>query len=100
MDEPTTGLDFGQQIRLAATLRGLAQEGFAVLSTTHDPLRARTSFDRVIMLHHGHILADGPAATTLTDQAVRLLYGLGADQPIPSESDDGRWNQAANVSLR
>lgn len=76
LDEPATGLDFGQQLRLGAILRGLSREGLAILSTTHDPLRARTSFDRAILLQEGRVLADGPAGDVITDAAVRTLYRL------------------------
>jgi len=64
LDEPSTGLDFGQQLRLSSILRDLAGDGFAILATTHDPLRARSAFDRVVMLYQGRVLADGPAAST------------------------------------
>lgn len=84
LDEPATGLDFGQQIRLAAILRGLARDGFIVLSTTHDPIRARTSFDRAILLHQGRVLADGAADGVITDEAIRQLYDLHAGQGLPS----------------
>lgn len=83
LDEPATGLDFGQQLRLSAMLRSLANEGYAILSTTHDPLRARTAFDRVVMLQQGRVIEDGPAALTITDDAIRRLYGLAADQALP-----------------
>lgn len=82
LDEPATGLDFGQQLRLGAILRGLSDDGFAILATTHDPIRARAAFGRVVMLHQGRILADGPAAVTVTDDAVRTLYGLRPDQTL------------------
>jgi iron complex transport system ATP-binding protein len=77
MDEPATGLDFGQQLRLAEIMRGLAREGLTVLSTTHDPIRARTSFDRAIMLDHGKVFADGNVADIINESAVRTIYDLG-----------------------
>ncbi|ACB95629.1 ABC transporter ATP-binding protein [Beijerinckia indica] len=76
LDEPETGLDFGQQQRLFAVLRKLAQEGYAVLATTHDPLRARTIFNRAVLIQKGRIKADGPADSVLTAEAIEDLYGL------------------------
>jgi len=76
LDEPETGLDFGQQMRLFAHLRQLAQSGYAILATTHDPLRARSLFDRAILLQNGRITADGPSMDVLTDPAIENLYGI------------------------
>jgi len=48
LDEPETGLDYGQQKRFLNLPRRLASEGYCILTTTHDPLRARDTFDRAL----------------------------------------------------
>ena len=47
MDEPTSNLDFGNQIRLLTVIKGLAASGIGIIMTTHFPdhsfLRATAS---------------------------------------------------------
>jgi ABC-2 type transport system ATP-binding protein len=61
LDEPTVGLDIAARADILARVRALAaDEGLGVLWATHliDEVRAA---DRVILLHRGRVLADGPA---------------------------------------
>ena len=37
MDEPTSNLDFGNQVRVLRVIRRLAADGYAVVMTTHSP---------------------------------------------------------------
>jgi ABC-2 type transport system ATP-binding protein len=60
LDEPTVGLDIGSRNTLVRHVHELcANEGVAVLWATHliDEIYPE---DRVIVLHKGRILADGP----------------------------------------
>jgi iron complex transport system ATP-binding protein len=76
LDEPVSGLDYGNQVRLLALLRTLAAEGHAVLKTTHHPEHALAGSDRVLLLEAGRISADGPPAQVLTPDTLRTLYGV------------------------
>jgi energy-coupling factor transport system ATP-binding protein len=51
---------------LASLLRGVANDGAAVLVATHDPEFAALTADRVVLLAEGRVIADGPAAEVLT----------------------------------
>ncbi|GCE84679.1 ferrichrome ABC transporter ATP-binding protein [Komagataeibacter diospyri] len=74
LDEPETGLDYGQKLRLYALLRRLAAQGHAIVATTHDPVQAAGIFDRAILLRHGRVMADGPAASLLVPSMLDQLY--------------------------
>ncbi|QNT77897.1 ABC transporter ATP-binding protein [Entomobacter blattae] len=74
LDEPETGLDYGQQQRLYILLRQLTAEGYCIFATTHDPLRARQVFQRAILLQNKTILCDGPVSTALSDRLIEKLY--------------------------
>ena len=74
LDEPETGLDHGQKQRLYALLRRLAEQGHAVVATTHDPFQAARVFDRAVLLRDGRIVGDGPAETVLCADMVDRLY--------------------------
>ncbi|MGU3658689.1 ABC transporter ATP-binding protein [Methylobacterium fujisawaense] len=76
MDEPTASLDFGNQARVLGQIRRLAQAGIAVLFSTHDPGHALLCADRLVALHGGRLVADGPSAATVTPALLRLIYGI------------------------
>lgn len=76
LDEPVSGLDYGNQIRLLVLLRTLAAEGYAVLMSTHHPEHALWGADRVVVLQAGQITADGLPAHILTPSAIHSLYGI------------------------
>jgi iron complex transport system ATP-binding protein len=76
MDEPLAGLDYGHQHRLLARLERLAEEGYGVLMTTHDPDQPLSGCQRVAMLINGRIAADGSPAEVLTPAAIHQLYGV------------------------
>jgi ABC-2 type transport system ATP-binding protein len=65
MDEPTVGLDPKSRRDLIASVRAdIAARGTTVLWATH-LVEEATQADRVLVLHHGRLLADGtPAEVT------------------------------------
>lgn len=82
LDEPETGLDYGQQQRLYALLRELADDGYAVVATTHDPLRAAVAYDHAVLLRHGRVMRDGPAVQVLDAEGIARLYARGTGERI------------------
>lgn len=87
MDEPTGGLDYGNQLRLLDLLRTLAADGFGVLKTTHHPDHVLHGSHRVAILREGRILADGAPAEILTRPLMRSLYDVDVE---PHRLADGR----------
>ncbi|VDC31254.1 Hemin import ATP-binding protein HmuV [Pseudogemmobacter humi] len=79
-DEPCAALDPAQAIRTARLLRAEAGAGRAVLATLHDlPLAARHC-TRIVMMHHGRILADGPPADVLREDLMAQVFGIALDR--------------------
>ena len=74
MDEPTSSLDYGNQLRVLQQVRALSREGYTVLLSTHNPQHALTFADRVLALHQGAVAAHGPAREVLTPALIRKLY--------------------------
>jgi len=66
LDEPTRGLDYQGKAALATVLRDLADEGHALLLSTHDVEFAAIAADRVVVLAGGEVVADGPTADVVT----------------------------------
>ncbi|WP_294333545.1 ABC transporter ATP-binding protein [uncultured Sphingomonas sp.] len=63
LDEPTAAMDRGSARTLWGTVRDLADDGAAVLLTSHDLAEADALADRVLVMEAGRIVADDtPAA--------------------------------------
>ncbi len=75
LDEPTNHLDIRHQLELLALLRALGQ---TVIATLHDLTLAADFADRVILLHEGRILADGPPLTALTETNLARAFQVRA----------------------
>jgi ABC-2 type transport system ATP-binding protein len=68
LDEPTNDVDPVRRRLLWAEVRRLAGEGSAVLLVTHNVIEAERSVDRLAILDHGRVLAEGTPAD--------LKYGI------------------------
>ena len=75
MDEPTSSLDYGNQLRVLSVVRELADEGYTVLLSTHNPQHAVWYADRVLALKEGRVAAFGLVRETITPSLLGTLYG-------------------------
>ena len=92
MDEPTASLDYGNQFRLLRQVRQLADSGYTVLLSTHNPEHAFRFATDVLVLREGGVRVFGPAAETLTEELLREIYRIPltvADIPVPGGSVKG-----------
>jgi len=80
MDEPTAGMAPAERTALMALTRRLAAgRGLAVLFTEHDMDIVFGVADRILVLHHGELIAHGAPAEIRADARVREVYlGSGA----------------------
>ncbi len=62
LDEPTTGMDVAGRREFWAAIRADADRGRTVLFATHYLDEADAYADRVVLLSHGRVVADGSAA--------------------------------------
>lgn len=79
LDEPTTGLDPQSRRQLWEVVEAFQGAGGTVLLTTHYMEEAARLADRVAIMDHGQVIADGTPAA--------LVASLGADQVIELELD-------------
>lgn len=75
LDEPTSSLDFKNQLLTWRILTDLKKQGKALLVCTHDPNHVLWFCDRVLIVHEQRLLADGPPQEVLNDSTLRQLYG-------------------------
>lgn len=76
LDEPTTGLDLEARFEVWELIQQLKQEGITILLTTHFLDEAERLCDRIGILKHGQIVAEGSLAdlrTLLPAQEVILV---------------------------
>jgi energy-coupling factor transport system ATP-binding protein len=66
MDEPTTAQDHRGRYQLAELARQFHEEGGTVLMITHDVDLIARYAQRLIVLHEGRVLLDGPTAEVFT----------------------------------
>jgi ABC-2 type transport system ATP-binding protein len=74
LDEPTRSLDAGTTAHFWTTIRTLARQDTTVLLATHNFAEAAVVGDRVLLLHHGELLADRPIQTGENADALRAFY--------------------------
>ena len=73
MDEPSSGLDPRAKRDLASLISGLS---CTRLITSHDLEFVRKCTDRVVLLSHGSVAADGPTDAILDDEGLLVECGL------------------------
>ncbi len=73
LDEPTSAMDVESRQGFWKMMRAFGNEGRTVLFATHHLSEADEIADRVVVLNHGQIVADGPGATLKAAVATRRL---------------------------
>ena len=100
-DEPTAGVDPAARLVVREIIRDLRDDGVCVVLTTHDLDEAERLSDRIVIIDHGKLIADGSPAELMSggpQEAIRfggpenldrvaLAAHLGAavDSPQPGE---------------
>lgn len=77
-DEPVAGLDPAAQITAMQVLAERAAGGGAVLVALHDLGLAARHCSRLVLLHQGRVVADGPPREVLTPERLAHAFGLRA----------------------
>ncbi len=83
MDEPTTGLDPQARHLIWERLKQLLAAGKTILLTTHFMDEAERLCDRLAVIDHGRMIAEGPPRELIArhiESQVVEVYGEGADQ--------------------
>lgn len=87
LDEPTSALDLHHQIEVLNNLQILKDRGVTIVSTMHDITLAAMYADRIVVMHHGSILASGAAEEILHSEALKQAFN---DRIIVHTLESGR----------
>src|SRR3979490_380710 len=116
LDEPTTGLDPRSRNEIWGIVRELVREGTTLLLTTQYLEEADQLADRIAVIDHGRVIAEGTgnelkdrvggqilevelASAAERDRARAVLASVGCGDPEPSERPDRLTLPAARDGL-
>jgi ABC-type multidrug transport system ATPase subunit len=83
LDEPTAGLDPQTRVNLWDILEVLHAQGQTVLLTTHYMEEAEALCDRIAVVDHGLILAEGSVADLLADSGAQTIITVRYKEQVP-----------------
>jgi ABC-2 type transport system ATP-binding protein len=83
LDEPTAGLDPQTRVNLWEILKILHAEGQTILLTTHYMQEAEELCDRIAVIDHGLVLAEGTLDELKTEAAAVTVVNVRYQQPVP-----------------
>jgi iron complex transport system ATP-binding protein len=76
LDEPTSHLDLGNQMKILRVIRRLAEDGMTVILATHFPDHAFLVANVVAILNQGQIGHIGAPDTVITEESMKSTYGV------------------------
>ena len=85
-DEPTASLDPAHQLQIMGILKAQAANNKGVCVVLHDLSLAARYCDRLILLHKGHLVADGIPEDVLSDKRLEEVFDIKVS----------RWNDGEN----
>lgn len=77
LDEPTAHLDVGNQVRVLNTMARLAEDGYGVVMSTHNPDHALMLGDQIAAIDRQGHFTFGVTADVINDGFLSALYGTG-----------------------
>ncbi|QKG28456.1 ABC transporter ATP-binding protein [Campylobacter sp. RM16187] len=80
MDEPTNGLDFGNQIKLLEMIKMLKDDGYTFVQTTHYPRHAKFVSNLVLFLKDGKILSFGSSEELINAENIDKIYEVNYEK--------------------
>ena len=84
LDEPTAGLDPQTRVNLWDILSVLHQQGQTILLTTHYMEEAEALCDRIAVVDHGTVLAEGTLDDLLADAGAPTIVTVRYEEPVPA----------------
>jgi len=76
LDEPTSHLDFGNQIRVLRIVGKLAVTGLPIIMTSHFPDHAFLVSNKVALMKQGEFIDMGTPDSVITDSNMEKVYNI------------------------
>lgn len=99
LDEPVNGLDPRGILWMRDLLRSLADEGKAILVSSHLLTELAESADRVVIIDEGRLVADAPVGELVAGRSLEDVYfDLAGSLNRPTRVDGGHKSSTKAVS--
>jgi daunorubicin resistance ABC transporter ATP-binding subunit len=85
LDEPTAGLDPQTRVNLWEILKVLHDQGQTILLTTHYMEEAEALCDKVAVVDHGKVLADGTVDELKEHAGTATIVTVRFEEPVPED---------------
>lgn len=82
LDEPTTGLDFRECVKVMEIIRGLHERGTTVIMVCHDMEVVSDFAERVIVMSDGQVVDEGPTFEVLRNRHTLEVASLVPPQVV------------------
>jgi iron complex transport system ATP-binding protein len=76
MDEPTSSLDFGNQIKIIRQVNALKNNSLGIIMATHSPDHAFMCDAKVAIIHEGRIWKTGHSNDIVSEEILKEIYGI------------------------
>lgn len=76
LDEPTSHLDFGNQIKLLEIIDNLAESGLSIIMSSHFPDHAFLSSNKVAIMKDGCFIDFGSPNEVITEENLKKAYSI------------------------
>ena len=97
LDEPTVGVDPQSRQRIFDMLDELNQEGTSIVLTTHHLDEAETRSDRIVIIDHGKVVADGTLEHLIESTiGVRRQVAIEATGLLVAAPSGLEWDASRN----
>lgn len=87
MDEPTSNLDFGNQIRVLEQINRLSQTGLGIIMTSHFPDHAFLCSSKVALFERNNKFTVGYADEVVTEENLKSAYGINVKITTTTDED-------------
>lgn len=75
-DEPTSSLDYGNQIKVLQTIKTLTEKGYSALVSTHNIEQALNYSTKLILIKNKHIIFEGSADELMNTNILETFYSV------------------------
>jgi len=86
LDEPVGGLNPAERAQMIDLVRKVAATGVTILMIEHVMKAVQALAKRILVIHHGRQIAEGPPSTVLRDRRVVEVY-LGTLRPLGPDTE-------------
>lgn len=90
MDEPTSNLDFGNQVKVLQQIINLARENIGIIMTTHFPDHAFLCSTKVALLERDNKFSYGTADGIVTEESLKAAYSVNVKMTEVENTHGGK----------